>query len=163
MSKETDALTDVPFETILAELRDEEGERLRTYRCTAGFLTVGIGHNLDAKSVKNIIGREITAGRSISTEESAKIFEDDLISLLRSINKNLPWFRNVDKSLQYVLISMVFNMGMAGVLKFKNTLKAFEAENTAKIISGMNSSAWAKQVPNRVAKLAAIVKDRRFS
>ncbi len=33
------------------QLRADEGERLKPYRCTAGKLTIGVGRNLDDRGI----------------------------------------------------------------------------------------------------------------
>jgi lysozyme len=162
MSKELETLTIVPFSTIYTQLAEEEGLRLKVYKCTAGFNTVGIGHNLDALQTRNIIGRDVLANGTITDVEAQKIFEYDLTSVLRSLHKNISFFSKLDAALQYVLISLAFNMGIGGLMQFKNTLKAFDANNTTNIINGLSSSKWSKQVPNRAKKLMNIVRSRTF-
>lgn len=162
MNKEIATLTSVPFDVIYKQLAEEEGVRLKVYKCTANHNTVGLGHNLDALSVKSIIGREVGSGGTITEAESMKIFEFDLLSVLHSLHKNISWFSTLDPALQYVLISLAFNMGIGGLMQFKNTLKAFQANNTTNIINGLSSSKWSKQVPNRAKKLLNIVRTRSF-
>src|SRR5574343_1695210 len=158
MSQEISQLTKVPKETIVKALTVEEGLRLIVYTCTAGHPTIGIGHNLNAMPVDKIIGRPLGKSKTITKDEAYKIFYYDLNKLLIDINREIPWFKDLDATLQYVLISMAFNMGIYGLLKFKNTLNAFKTGNKEGMISGMSSSKWAKQVPNRARRLINMVK-----
>jgi lysozyme len=158
MNQEISELTKVPKEIIVKALTVEEGLRLVVYKCTAGHPTIGIGHNLNAMPVDKIIGRSITKSKTITKEEAYKIFYYDLHKLLIDINREIPWFKDLDATLQYVLISMAFNMGIYGLLKFKNTLNAFRTGDKAGMLSGMAGSKWAKQVPNRAKRLMNMVK-----
>ena len=38
-------MTDTDYKKMLAQLERHEGKRLTAYLCTAGALTIGIGHN----------------------------------------------------------------------------------------------------------------------
>jgi lysozyme len=53
---------------------------------------------------------------------------------------------------------MAFNLGVAGLLSFKNTLAAVKAGEWAKASAGMLASKWAKQVGLRAVRLAHMMK-----
>ena len=40
---------DMNMDALISELELDEGVRLSPYRCTAGFLTIGVGRNLDTR------------------------------------------------------------------------------------------------------------------
>lgn len=67
----------------------------------------------------------------------------------------LPWFKD-DASFvtKTVLINMVFQMGLAGVLNFRNTLAFIKQHNYKQAASNMRQSLWAKQTPSRASELA---------
>ena len=50
---------------------------------------------------------------------------------------------------------MAYNMGVTGLLKFKNTLKNIENEKYIEASNQMLDSKWAKQVKGRAQELAA--------
>ncbi|EGN0376262.1 glycoside hydrolase family protein, partial [Escherichia coli] len=54
------------------------------------------------------------------------------------------------------LIIMVFQLGLAGVKKFKKMLKALEDKNYSEAIKQCKDSLWYRQTPNRVD---AMIKD----
>ncbi len=82
-----------------------EARRDRMYKCSAGFNTIGIGHNLDANPISE---------RAIDV-----IFEDDLNVVLNDLTKNLPWWRTLSENRQLVLVDMCFNLGIGRLLGFK--------------------------------------------
>ena len=54
-----------------------------------------------------------------------------------------------------ILCEMTFQMGPAGVGKFKNMLIALQNQSYAEAAAEMLDSRWAKQTPNRAKKLSS--------
>lgn len=132
----------------------EEGLRLKAYRCTQGFLTVGYGHNLDVDKSIDILNRAIKIGDYITLEEANLLFKKDLDNVLKGIKNKIPYFDNLKPKYQVIIINMVFQMGINGVLKFKNTLKFMQLDISEKVKTGLLSSLFAKQTPNRANRIA---------
>lgn len=148
--------TTVPYQIIKTNLISEEGECLLPYRCSAGKLTIGIGHNLQAKQTDDIIGRPISKDGRITYSESDMIFRYDLKQVLEQLTI-LPYWSSLSPAQQYVLVSMNFNLGFAGLLKFKQMLKGFSTNNKEQIIREMRDSKWSKDVRSRALKLINII------
>lgn len=136
--------------TLEQQLILHEGIRLKPYRCTAGKLTIGIGRNLE--------------DNGITEEEAGFLFDQDIASVIAGLDKYIPWWRELqnDERLawsprQKVLLDMGFNLGVAGLLKFKNTLRAVQEERYADAAKGMLASKWAKQVGKRAVRLARMM------
>lgn len=127
-------------EKLTAALIRDEGERLKPYRCTAGKLTIGVGRNLDDVGITREESRYLLAG-------DIKRFQDDLF-------RALPWARALDEARRGVLLNMAFNLGMAGLLGFKNTLELIRTGQYAEAAKAMLASKWAKQVGARADRLA---------
>lgn len=125
------------------QLRLHEGERLKPYRCTAGKLTIGVGRNLD--------------DRGITAEESAYLLANDIAREERELLRALPWVGQLDEVRQRVLLDMTFNMGLGGVLQFKNTLATIKAGDYAKAAAMMLDSKWATQVGQRAERLSQMM------
>lgn len=140
-------------------IRYDEGEKLVVYTCTRGFKTVGIGHNLEANKSLDILHRSLNIGDKITKEESSALFQQDLDIVFAGIRKNLFFFETVKPKYQLVLINMIFQMGIGGVLKFKNTLKAMQEDNAFLVESGIKNSAWYKQTPNRAQRMIGVVRE----
>jgi lysozyme len=148
--------TQVPYDSIYANLKDEEGERLVAYTDTRGYTTVGIGHCCSSNPVKPIIGRDVKVGQSISPIESEKIFNHDLLGVLNDLQK-LSFFKSLTESQQYVLISLAWNLGFPGLTKFRHFLDALEAHEVDEAVKELKNSRWFHQVPNRANKLIKLL------
>jgi lysozyme len=128
---------------MIRQLRLHEGERLKPYRCTAGKLTIGVGRNLE--------------DRGITAEESAYLLGNDIARFEAELFRALPWASSLDDVRQRVLLDMAFNMGMAGLLTFKNTLATIKAGDFEKAAGMMLESKWAKQVGQRAERLSRMM------
>jgi lysozyme len=126
--------------TLLAELRRDEGVRSKPYRDTVGKLTIGVGRNLDD------VG--------LSDEEIDHLLANDVSRVKAELDQFLPWWRDLDAVRQRALINMCFNLGIHGLLGFRNTLAAIQAHEWPKAAAGMLDSRWARQTGPRAHRLA---------
>src|SRR3546814_8002382 len=55
------------------------------------------------------------------------------------------------------LLSMAFQMGAAGLAGFKNSLKLVEQKRWAEAAANMMLSKWAKQTPERAARVTKMI------
>jgi len=152
----------VSFNTLKKELTDEEGLKYRPYKCTAGHWTIGIGHNIDAMPIDDIIGRKYSLSITLTKKEVDDIFLHDLNNVLNDLADHIPWFDELPGYQQYVMISLVFNLGIGGLLKFKNTLKSWSKGNIDGVIYGLRNSKWYRQVGRRSPKLIGILANQEI-
>ena len=125
------------------QIRLHEGERLKVYKCTGGKLTIGVGRNLE--------------DRGITVEESNMLLDNDLAAFQVELLRKLPWVADLDDVRQRVLIDMAFNLGMSGLLSFKNTLAAIKSGDYERGARGMLESKWATQVGKRAERLSCMM------
>ena len=123
-------------------IKCHEGYRGEVYEDSEGVLTCGWGHALHVGSV-------------VSKEIAQLFFDDDFRKALAAaiaieIDNGLT-LNNVRHS---VLVNMCFNMGYAGVCKFKKFIAAMAREDWASAAKEMLDSKWAKQVGYRADQLA---------
>ena len=128
---------------MMRQLRLHEGERLKPYRCTAGKLTIGVGRNLE--------------DRGITAAESAYLLGNDIDGFYVALLKALPWAAHLDEVRQRVLLDMAFNLGIQGLLTFKNTLATIQAGDYEKAGPMMLQSRWAEQVGKRAERLSTMM------
>lgn len=128
---------------LMQMLEKHEGCELSPYRDTRGKLTIGIGRNLD--------------DRGISRGEAVMMLSNDLIWFEEQCEKHIPWWARLNDTRQRVLADMAFNLGIAGLLKFKRMFAALEAEDYATAAKEMLDSAWAGQVKGRAMRLARMM------
>lgn len=132
------------------QIKRHEGLELRTYRCSAGKLTIGYGHNLTDNPVYNL-----QKGDKISPMMAERLLADDMYSTGRQLDDRLPWWRELDAPRQGVIMNMAFQMGVAGLCGFAKTLHAVEAGKWDEAAQEMLDSKWAREdSPNRANELA---------
>lgn len=122
----------------------DEGVRLKPYRDTVGKLTIGTGRNLDD------VG--------ISIDENDYLLMNDISRVERELDQYLPWWRGLDAVRQRVLANMCFNLGIAGLLGFKQTLQFIQSGQYEAAASAMLASKWASQVKQRAVRLADMMR-----
>lgn len=130
----------------IEQLKKDEGLRLAPYRCTAGKLTIGYGHNLSALGITN--------ADPISEAQAEKLLLNDVLKVEKELKAKLDWFGSAPLVVQDVLTNMGFNMGVNGLLKFVNTLYYMKIKSYVKASFLMLDSKWAEQVPLRAKRLA---------
>ncbi len=146
---------------LLDQLKRHEGAKRdaagnhRAYRCSAGALTIGYGHNLDANPVPGV-----GAGSRLTEDQAERLLEADAARCRREMDAALPWAGKLSGPRYAVLLNMAFNMGLGsaasgrGLLGFKNTLEMVRKGNYSGAAKNMLASRWAAQVGNRAGELA---------
>lgn len=131
---------------LIADLRRDEGVRYAPYDDTVGVKTVGVGHNLKAKPLGLIY--------PLTDAEVDRILSLDIADTIDALDDKLPWWRELDDVRQRALCNMVFNLGIGGLLGFRNTLAAIKGGRYSDAAAGMLASKWARQVGARAIRLA---------
>lgn len=126
---------------LAAELERDEGLRLLPYKDSVGKTTIGIGRNLDD------VG--------ISEAEARAMLAADIARVEADLDRELTWWRKLDEDRQRVLANMAFNLGVAKLLTFKNTLGSIFVGDYQAAADAMLASKWASQVGPRATRLAA--------
>lgn len=134
--------------TLKDLIKKHEGKRLKPYKCTAGKLTIGYGRNLDDKG--------------ITEEEAEFMLDNDIKAVISACKETFSWFAFLDNVRQAVVADMVFNLGLAGFLGFKNTIAHIRNKEWDKAADNMLASKWASQVGNRAVELAEMMRMGRL-
>lgn len=154
-------------EMLTDQILDHEGESLVPYTCPAGFLTIGVGRNLETKGLtkeecdflklgtyeKNSVIAKLEV-RGITKEESRYLLSHDIDYFSQQLNNELAWFKSLPEAVKIVLIDMAFNLGVNGLLKFKKTLGLIEKGQFIAASQEMLNSAWKHQVGKRAYDLS---------
>jgi len=120
------------------QLADHEGFRSKLYKCTAGKWTIGFGFNLE--------------DTGMTIDEATYLLANKARKFKTELFKALPWIpTKLGIARQWVLINMCFNLGLAGLLKWNNTLALIEKGEYKKAARMMKRSKWARQVKSRRA------------
>jgi len=152
---------------LQVELIRDEGLRLTVYRCTAGKRTIGVGRNLDdvgisaAETAATGVTVKSVIARGISRAQAMQLLDFDIARCERDLDSKLPWWRTLDAVRQRVLLNMCFNLGINGLLGFRNTLAFIFRRDYVHASANMLMSKWADQVGDRAHRLAAMMKSGR--
>lgn len=125
---------------LIEDIKQEEGFKGIVYKCTEGFDTIGYGTRLP-----------------LSEKEAEMILEYRLNILKGNLSSSLHML-DIDKKAWDILYNMVYQMGVKGVLNFKNMIKALEAKDYKRAGDEMLDSKWAKQTPARANRLSKAMK-----
>lgn len=138
----------LPSDQLLTQqLRSDEGVRYSPYKCTMGKNTVGVGHNLDANPLPEGTTYPLTDA------QVDEILADDLLVVFRGLNARIPWWTTLSPNRQRVMVNMCFQLGIDGLLGFKNTLKAIQEGKYELASVNMRASKWHAQTPARAKRL----------
>ena len=134
------------------ELRRDEGVKYVKYPDSKGIPTTGVGHNLKASP--------LPAGWTFPLNDGQvnQLLNHDLTVTFAALDLHLPWWRTLSEVRQRVVANMAFNMGIDGLLEFKNTLNFIKTTDYKAASFGMLQSAWSKQVGERADRLAQAMK-----
>jgi lysozyme len=122
----------------------EEGLVLHAYPDSKGLLTIGIGTMVDER-----------AGGGITLAEAYLLMGNRLAEKRDGMDHAIPWWRTVDAVRRDVLLAMAYQMGVAGLLTFNNTLEAARLGQWRTVAAGIRSSKWAKtDSPARAERMA---------
>jgi lysozyme len=145
------------------ELRRDEGEKLTSYLDTEDYWTIGVGHLIDPKRGAGPapFGTDLRNGGVITPDQSRQLLELDIAAKMEELDARLPWWRRLSEVRQRAILNMAFNLGVAGLLMFKNTLAAVQRGDWPAAARGMLASKWATQVGRRADRLAYMMEHDR--
>jgi lysozyme len=133
------------IDALRQQLTDDEGRKPRIYKDTVGKVTGGVGRNL--------------TDVPFSDDEIDLMLTNDINKVCAQLDDKLPWWRKLSDRRQQVLANMAFNLGINGLLGFRNTLSYMQGGEYEKAAQGMLDSLWAKQVGMRAVRLAQMMKE----
>lgn len=132
----------VPDPELIAALKIDEGLRLKAYKDTVGVWTVGYG-------------RAHVSPNTVWTQQQAEAaLIEDVTRHNAEMHTAIPWAKNLDPVRRRVLENLAFNLGVKGLLGFKNTLEFVRTGQYDRAADGMMNSKWARQVKGRAVRLS---------
>lgn len=129
-----------------ADIRSDEGCELVAYQDELGIWTIGVGHAHVAKDTR------------WTQEQADAVFASDRANVEAGLDRRAPWWRTLSDPRQDVLANMAFELGVGGLLGFKDTLAAVRAGEFDAAYNHMLASKWDGQVPKRAKRLAEQMK-----
>ncbi len=131
--------------SLIESIKISEGYRDKVYKCTEGYDTIGYGF-----AIKDLILEE---------DICDIILERKLDKLKAKADAKFKFLKDIPQGKADIIYEMCYQMGVNGVSKFKNMLKALEAKDYYKASEEMLDSLWAKQTPNRALKMSNNMKN----
>jgi lysozyme len=143
----------VGFEQMNIEqlLIKEEGRIVKNgkhvaYQDHLGYWTIGYGQLIDARK-----------GGGLTEKQALILLRDEIAEKQAELDNKLSWWRNLSKTRQTVILAMAFQLGVEGVLQFKNTLAAIKEGRYTNAAAGIRNSLWARQTPARAERMAVAI------
>ena len=139
----------VPAKNLIEQLKLQEGlpggqPALTAYWDPIGNVwTIGYGHTPSNE------------GETIDAARAEQLLVEDVQKALNLTLEKISIAHDLDEVRFSTLVNMVFNMGVDGVLKFKNMLKAIGLSDWDVAADQMKDSLWAEQVGTRAVTLEA--------
>ena len=126
---------------MIEMIKKHEGFRGMPYEDSLGFPTIGYGTKLP-----------------LTKEEAELLLKHRLDKKIEELKNYEPFFIDLPQKAQEVIANMSYQMGVGGVMKFKNMWNALKNEDYKKAADEMLDSRWARQTPNRANELAEIMR-----
>jgi lysozyme len=172
------------FENIRKQLIEDEGLRLKPYICPAGFLTIGVGRNLEGRGLSlgemiwlinnqqsrrnrfpadfsSIDGETLLAAlikdmrfNGIAEQEAMTLLDNDIYECIEQLKSKIVWWNTAPEELKEVLVNMCFNMGIRTLMTFRITLWHMSIGMYTLAAQDMMRSKWARQVKGRAKRLS---------
>lgn len=124
-----------------------ENGRFLPYRCSAGYMTIGYGRNIEE--------------RGISSDEAELLLSDDVASVIKECHQ-FDWYAALDEVRQVVVCNMVYNIGINRFKGFKKTIGYIKHKKYDEAAIEMLDSKWASQVGPRATRLSNMMKTGEF-
>ena len=128
-----------------------EGLRLMPYKCPAGKLTIGVGHNIE--------------DNGITEAEALFILSNDMQTADRELAEAFAWYPLLSDVRRAAMIDLAINMGMPTLQTFRKTMAFMRtrdyAEAAAELLRGTGAggkSRYYLQVGQRAETIAAMIK-----
>ena len=125
------------------QLKHDEGVVPHAYQDSEGYWTIGVGRLIDERK-----------GGLLSPKEIEYLLDNDIERVTISLQREWAWFNDLNDVRQEVLANMCFNLGLAGLKKFKKMIAALERRDWLDASREMLDSKWATQVGNRAIRLS---------
>lgn len=133
---------------LTRQLRGDEGVEPHAYQDHLGFWTIGVGRLIDKRK----------SGSGLRPSEIDMLLQNDIDDRIEALTRRLQWFQDLDDARRGALLNMSFQLGVDGLLGFKNTLRMIERGDYSAAAEGMLNSLWARQTPERAARMAQQMK-----
>ncbi len=135
-------------ETLRDRLIRHEGVYLKPYRDTLGNYTIGIGHLITEEQATGEYANGITE------EQAMQLLDEDIAKAKAELATDMPWTLNLSPLKQDILTEMAFQLGINGLMGFKNLLFHARSGDLDGVAQDMIDSKWHSETPARCEEIA---------
>lgn len=150
----------IDLKKLDAQLMLDEGIRLQAYRDPSGYLTVGVGRNLDTNPLSDaeiaIIGHDART-LPITREQALFLLHKDEMKAISDISDQFSWWATLDEVRARAIVDLVFNMGIAKFLTFNNFIKLMQESEYEDAGDDLSNTAWYDEVGDRGPRIANMI------
>lgn len=115
------------------------------YVDSVGKSTIGYGHNLEAKGIPESIATQLLMA--------------DLADAIQDVQHVCSVYEQLSRPRQLVMVSLAFNLGRAGLVKFVRFLGAIHSNQWDEAADELLNSKAAQQAPGRYQQLAKMIRE----
>ena len=134
------------------QLMKHEGLRLMPYKDSLGYLTIGVGRNLEHNG--------------ITQAEAMAMLEHDMAVAEMALRKEYPVLfqtEHLDDVRRDAVVNLCFNMGIVRLSGFKKMIAALDERDWARAAKEAKNSRWATQVqPERVKDICYMLEHGKY-
>lgn len=134
-----------PVGRLVDRLKGEEGFKSKPYRDTRGILTIGYGTAI---------------GLGITPQEAEILLRYRLVEKEKELASAWPPYGEQPGPIQSALLDMSYQLGVHGVLEFQDMLAALAGKDYETAARAVEQSAWNRETPKRVERVAAVFRSR---
>lgn len=140
-----------------------EGFVLKPYKDSKGYLTIGVGRCIDKNP---FTPEELKAvgdwKKGITKNAAYMLLRNDIKRTIKDLEKNIPFWKELDDERQYALLDMAFQMGVRGVLGFKKMLASMALGNWVDAWHHCMDSKYAREFKTRAERIANCIAQGKF-
>jgi len=149
--------------TITDDLRNllirHEGLRLKSYQCPAGKRTIGVGHNMDANPLPDMIQHQLDTFGSITEDMAYALLDDDLQTAIKDCQFLYRDFEKFSAARRNALVDFLFNVGRRTARTFERTNRAINRGDWEAAAQGFEKSLWFRQVGFRGPEIVKMIRE----
>jgi len=134
------------MEKLIKLIETEEGWASNPYYCSENYPTIGFGFKIGEKDAPLPSFRLPKAAGDVWLTEILRGLEGQV--------NHRTWYNNLCPARKAIIMSMMYQMGYNGVMKFKNMIAALEIQDFVKASAEILDSRWAEQTSLRANRHA---------
>jgi len=145
--------------TIIEFISNNEGRKKKPYRCSQGFLTVGVGYNIDAHPLPVEMQSYLDEHGEITEAMIDQLLEVSIPIATEDCAALFPDFDTFSDNRKMALIDFLFNVGMKTAMQFDKSIHLINIGHWEEAAINMRKSRWAQQVKKRAVTVTKMIEE----